>query len=413
MERLNELIPTVQTIREHLLPVGDLTTKGQGVNSDAEPLVFQPPRINAEVPGVKWEGLLGQAKAVIRLPEPSRWNGKVIIGATPAVRNEFSLDLLLSDLVLQRGYAFAACDKGTPNITLRDPKRSIGEWESHYQLLTNITQQLVKEFYDRPIQRTYISGVSNGGYITRMMLERHPELFDGGVEWEGVLWHPDSQHLLRELPIYLANYPVYRNWRGDRTRHEKNAAFERMTAAGLHPLSEPYWEQYYMMYWIVSLWLYGVTIDPSWEPFLAEWNNDWLKDPSELADYPIESRSVMIQEKIASISIFGDLQKPLLSIAGNWDCLVPFEHHAKAYERLINSNGNSHLHRLYEIPRGNHVDGLLRTQLGRQQPVQPFYEAAIFHLENWVENGILPPPSASYEHITDFSKEFPLLSSRR
>ena len=53
MERLNELIPTVQTIREHLLPVGDLTTKGQGVNSDAEPLVFQPPRINAEVPGVK------------------------------------------------------------------------------------------------------------------------------------------------------------------------------------------------------------------------------------------------------------------------------------------------------------------------------------------------------------------------
>ena len=409
MERLNEL-STVQTIREHLLPVGDLTTNGQGINSDAEPLVYQPPRIDVEVPGVKWEGLLGQAKAVIRLPEPSRWNGKVIIGATPAVRNEFSLDLLLSDIVLQRGYAFAACDKGTPNITLRDPKRSIGEWESHYQLLTKMTQQLANEFYDRPVARTYISGVSNGGYITRMMLERHPELFDGGVEWEGVLWHPDSQHLLRELPIYLANYPLYRNWRGDRTQHEKNAAYERMTAAGLHPLSEPYWEQYYMMYWIISLWLYGFNLDPSWRPFLAEWNNDWLKDPSELADYPIEMRLGMIQEKIASISIFGDLQKPLLSVAGNWDCLVPFEHHARAYEELIKVKGNSSLHRLYEIPRGNHVDGLLRTQLGRQQPVQPFYEAAIFHLEDWVENKILPPSSGIYEHIIDFTNDFPLRS---
>ena len=410
MERLSDVTPTAQTIKEHLQSATDLTTAGQGVNSDAEPLVIQPPKIVKRVAGFKWEGPLGKARAVIRLPDPAVWNGKVMIGATPAVRNEFSLDLLLGDLVLQRGYAYAACDKGTPHITLRNPRRSLREWDAHYTALTGLAQSLAKEFYDRPIERTYISGVSNGGYVTRLMIERHPELFDGGVEWEGVLWHPDSQHLLRELPVYLVNYPIYRNWRGDRTQHEKNAAFERLTAAGLHPLSEPYWEQYYMIYWIVSLWLYGFSLDPEWAPFQAGWNNDWLKDPSELANYPFEARSGMINETIKAIANSGNLQRPLLSVAGNWDCLVPFEHHARAYEKLVKRNGNPSFHRLYEIPRGNHVDGLLRNQQGLQQPVQPYYEAAIYHLEDWVERGIQPPPSAVYEHVAAFANELPLLS---
>lgn len=410
MERLNEVIPTAQEIKMLMQPATDLTTSGQGVHSDAEPLVFFPPKITKQVPGFKWEGKIGKMKVLIRLPDSTIWNGKIMIGATPSVRNEFSLDLLLSDLVLQHGYAFAACDKGTPNIILRDPNRSMVEWETNYIELTQLTQKVVQEFYDKPATHTYISGVSNGGYIARIMMERHAYLFDGGVEWEGVLWHPDSQHLLRELPIYLANYPIYRNWRGDRTQYEKNAAFGKLMHAGLHPLSEPFWEQYYMIYWIVSLWLYGFALDPDWLPFQAQWSNEWLKDPSILADYSFEARSGMINKVISSLANSGNIQKPFLSIAGNWDCLVPFEHHAKAYENLVKKNGNPALHRLYEISRGNHVDGLLRNHQGNQQPVQPYYEAAIYHLEAWVERGVQPPASAIFERVPDFIRDVPLFS---
>lgn len=389
-------------IRQHSQPYPDLTTQGRGVDEDTRVLVYRAPKIVVQVPGHEWFGTVGSSQAVLRFPNPELWNGKLVIGATPAVRGSRSLDWLVSDLVLQRGYAYAASDKGTPGLILRDPNRQMTEWVENYEILTKAAQLVCGLIYDKSVTRTYVLGVSNGGYLTRRLLESTGDLFDGGVEWEGVFHHPDSHPLLESLSILLQNYPVFKNFRGDRTRAEQTAAQAAMIDAGLHPDSSPYWRTYYSVYWMVSLWLYGRNLDPGWKPFEQPWNNDWIKDPAVLASYPWSERKDLVRPRMERISNTGQLQKPMLSVAGNWDCLLPFPHHAEAYAQLVKSSGRAAYHRLYEIHGGNHVDGLLRTELGRQQPVLPYFEAAFHYVEDWVERSVEPPQSGFFQRIEEF-----------
>jgi len=383
----------------------DLTTRIAGVHSDAEALVYGAPRLEKAVPGQFWHGRIGEAQAVVRLPDAAHWNGKLMIGGIPAVRNEYALDLILGDIALQRGYAYATCDKATPGLVLRNPARSISEWETSYQALTVEASRMVVEQYGAKPTRTYIAGLSNGGYVTRLMMERHPGLYDGAVEWEGVLWHANARHLLTTLPVYVKDYPIYCNWRGDRTTRERDAALQRLFDAGLPRASMPFWDVYFMVYWVLSLWLYGRSLDPEWKPFAAEWTNDWLRDASPIADYPWQERLDVLETRIAPIANSGKLTKPLLSVAGDWDCLVPFQHNAAAYADLVEKQGAGLHHRMYEITGGNHVDGMLRSGLQGQQLVQPYFEAALYYLEDWVERGIAPPASGRFERIDEFTEQ--------
>ncbi len=386
-----------------LQEVADLTSRGMGVDPDADALVYRWPKVERRIPGWLWQGRMQGAKSRVQLPRSDLWNGRLLIGGTPAVRGERSLDGVLGDIALQNGYVFATCDKATPSLVLRAPNRSMAEWLSVYKALTKQARELVTEVYGEKSRYTYIAGLSNGGYVTRRMLEEYPQLFDGGVEWEGVFWHPTSRHLLTTLPEWVMAYPVFRNWRGDYTLAERRQAHERLLSTGLTAASEPFWNDYFMVYWVVSLWLYGRNLDRQWQPFAVQWSNDWLRDPSFIGKYPWAERMEETASEIDKIANTGCIGKPLLSVAGNWDCLIPFQNHAQAYAELVASQGQADWHRLYEIEAGNHVDAMLRGKRQGQQPVQPFFEAALHHLEAWVEEGVLPPRAGKYTRIEEFS----------
>lgn len=206
------------------------------------------------------------------------------------------------------------------------------------------------------------------------------------------------------IPEYVESYPVYRNLRGDRGTDERDTAFSKLLDAGLHPLSEPYWELYYRAYWALTLWLYGRNLDPEWEPFKTEWSDRLIGETSPLTHYPWEDRREYLDERIRPLSNTGSIGKPLLSVAGNWDCLIPFKYHAEAYANLVWGQGRGHLHRLYEIDRGNHVEGLYQGSKGDQQSVHPYYEAAIYYLEEWVERNVMPPASGLYKSVEAFAQ---------
>lgn len=388
----------------------DLSTRGVGINPEAAPLVYNNPSIEQSVPGWEVKGTIENASYVMRFPESSYWNGKIMIGATPAVRNAYSLDLILSDLVMQKGYAYAVCDKATPGFTLRDPMRSMEEWFGAYFQLTESMKNEVAKRYGQSANKIYISGVSNGGYVTRSMLERYPQLYHGGVEWEGALWAPDVRHLLSTVADYVEAYPVYADLRGGTVKTERHAAYEKLLTAGLHPESEPFWKTYYQTYWLISLWLYGRNLDPEWEPFKQEWSNEWVANPSAIF-YPWKTREAQLYERTGRLWNTGKLTKPLLSVAGNWDCLLPFEYHAKAYAIMVEQAGAGKYHRLYEIERGNHVDGLLLYDKGNQQPVHPYYEATLNYFEKWVEDNALPPDSGAFSDIQSFYSDVTVLKS--
>ena len=373
--------------------VQDLTTRGQVAHEDAQALVYRPPRIHRPVPGYQWHGCLGRAQAIVRVP--CDWNGKLVIGATPAVRSEFALDHLVSDIVLQRGYAYAACDKGTPGLTLRDPGRSMAEWEDAYVRLIDTAKRVLALRFSQAPLRTYVLGVSNGGYVARILAERHPDRFDGAVDWEGVHWDPDGRHLLNTLPGWILGFAAYARAVG----RERDQLRDELVARGLPRGAEPHWAVYYQMYWLVTLWLYGRNLDPDWPAFQQPWSNDWLRDPSEIATYPAEERAARVAARIRPIGNSGRIGVPVLTVAGNWDSLLPFADHQIAYARKVAASGRGHLHRLYEIDRGNHVDGLLRLDRGEEQPVFPYFEAAFTRLEQWVEGGEEPPPSGLYRTV--------------
>src|SRR5919197_1328654 len=93
------------------------------------------------------------AQFVIRLPDA--WNGKLVVTGAPGVRKQYSLDVLISDWVLARGYIFAATDKGNSGANFfrdsREPGDAVAEWHTRVTELTRAAPPLPRvPRYGRP-----------------------------------------------------------------------------------------------------------------------------------------------------------------------------------------------------------------------------------------------------------------------
>src|SRR6476469_3002848 len=181
---------------------------------------------------------------VLRLPD--HWNGKLVVSGAPGTRTQYAGDFLFSDWLLARGYAYAMTDKGNDGSSFykdgKEPGDAIAEWNSRVTQLTKAVKQVVAQKYHHAPQRTYLFGISNGGYLVRWQLENQPALYDGGVDWEGTLFQAKAPNLLTYLPVALRNYPKYQAT-GD------EAAHRRMIRAGFARGSEFTWDYHYSVYW--------------------------------------------------------------------------------------------------------------------------------------------------------------------
>ena len=167
---------------------------------------------------------------VLRLPD--EWNGKLVITGASGNRPQYGNDFIISDWLLDRGYAFASTDKGNTGEEFykagENPGDSIAEWNYRVEELTRASKAVVERYYAQGPQLTYITGISNGGYLARYALEHTPELYDGAVDWEGNLFRAQGPNLLTYLPPAVKNYPDYADT-GD------EEAFRAITEAGSQP----------------------------------------------------------------------------------------------------------------------------------------------------------------------------------
>ena len=188
---------------------------------------------------------------VIRLP--AHWNGKLVVSGAPGTRRQYANDFIISDWVLARGYAFASTDKGNNGTSFYDdgstPGGSVREWNRRVTQLTKATKRVVAQRYGHGPRRTYMFGVSNGGYLTRWQLENHPAMFDGGLDWEGTLFRAAGPNLFTYLPTALRRYPTYAAT-GDQAAHDA------MIRAGFARGSEFLWPYHYSYYWDLTQRLY-------------------------------------------------------------------------------------------------------------------------------------------------------------
>ncbi|WP_255953720.1 tannase/feruloyl esterase family alpha/beta hydrolase [Streptomyces odontomachi] len=326
------------------------------------------------------------AQFVIRLPD--HWNGGLVVTGAPGNRKQYSTDALISDQVVAAGYAYAATDKGNTGPDFyrdgRRPGDALAEWNARTTQLTRAAQRVVHQRYGTTPRRTYMTGISNGGYLTRWQLEHQPRLYDGGVDWEGTLWTARGPNPLTVLPTAVA--------------YGSGAATPSdMYAAGFAPGSEFLWPYHQSAYWGLTQKVYRAVFDPGYDPdcpgaSAGSSTAEILAPCASDARYDYARRPAAVHAAVARVGLTGAIERPLLTLHGDLDTLLPIATDSAVYDRMVRAAGSGALHRFYTVAGGNHVDGLHDSFPDRVRPMLPCYRSAFAALTAWVEHHT-PPPS--------------------
>ncbi|EME64226.1 tannase/feruloyl esterase family alpha/beta hydrolase [Amycolatopsis decaplanina] len=309
---------------------------------------------------------------VLRLPD--RWNGGLVVSGSPGVRRQYANDRAIGDQVLAAGYAFAATDKGNTGADFhtdgRRPGDAIAEWNSRVTQLTIAAKAAVAHRYGSLPSRTLAAGMSNGGYLVRWQLENRPWLYDGGIDREGTLWHEDGPNLFTFLPPAIKAYPAY--VAGSARAHRQ------ILDAGFAPGSEFLWQYHNDVYWVLTQRIYQAEFDPAFAG----------------TDYDYATRPPSVHRAVERISLTGRIGKPLITLHGTLDTLLPITRDSDVYRQMVDGQGRAGLHRYYRIVDGNHVDGLYDAFPDKLRPIGPCFRTAFTALEGWLD-GVRPPASAT------------------
>ena len=341
------------------------------------------------VPGIQLDGRIasdptGQARFLLRLPKD--WNGRLVVAGASGTRSEFNGDFSWSDYVVQKGYAYASQNKGVLNLQLttaadplgcrlnpvsttfvnfydNGPNQQFARWQEYMVKAAQLARQGVASNYGRPPRFTYAVGTSNGGYQVRRAMETAPELFDGGVDWEGTFVDEHAPNLLTDLPAALLNYNDYAASGLD----PNSTAARNMRAAGYPPdiVASPtstLWTSYWAQFWEVTQCQWQKRLDPTYDTYGAGTGN---------YNYVARLSASDVGANMASFATTGRIQRPLVTVAGTMDALLPIDHHARAYARKVaaaQSRDHDHegwgprhderdaAYRLYEVQNGNHIE---------------------------------------------------------
>jgi len=343
--------------------------------------------ITKVVPGIQLDGRIasdptGQARFLLRLPKD--WNGRLVVAGASGTRSEFNGDFSWSDYVVQKGYAYASQNKGVLNLQLttaadplgcrlnpvsttfvnfydNGPNQQFARWQEYMVKAAQLARQGVASNYGRPPRFTYAVGTSNGGYQVRRAMETAPELFDGGVDWEGTFVDEHAPNLLTDLPAAVLNYNDY----AASGLNPDSTAARNIRAAGYPPdiVASPtstLWTNYWGAFWEVTLCQWQKRLDPTYDTYNAGPGN---------YNYVARLSASDVGANVASFATTGRIQRPLITVAGTMDALLPIDRHARAYARKV-AAAQSHDHdhwgahhddrdaayRLYEVQNGNHIE---------------------------------------------------------
>ena len=399
-------------------------------STDPTVISIGPTPTPSKVPGLQVSGWYAedprQARFLLRFPE--NWNGKLVVAGAAGNRSEFNGDWAWSNYVLSKGYAYASQNKGVLNLFFttatdplacrlnptssiyvhwyaNDPGKEFTQWTQYFLKTADLAKRAVKVAYDRTPRRTYAVGTSNGGYQVRRAIEEGPNLFDGGVDWEGTFVSPYGPNLLIDLPPAIANFPAYEASGYDET----SAAAQAIRAAGYPPdvkqtlaggVVDTLWKRNNTSYWEITMCQWQKRLDPTYDTY---------GDPG-LAGYNYQQR-IAVSNVFANVAAFqttGKIKKPLVTVAGTMDALLPINRHARAYEAAVDASrkgNNEHRnaqYRLYEVQNGTHIE----SYAGVFQPpppgipgfqplvlIQPHAQAAFNALVAHVESNAPLPPS--------------------
>jgi hypothetical protein len=376
--------------------------------------------ITRSVPGLQIDGRIagdpaGATRILLRLPD--QWNGKLVVAGSSGTRSEFNGDFAWSDYVLQRGYAYVSQNKGVLNFSVasidsgpppasdplacrlnptsriwvhfyaNDAATPFTRWTEVMIEAARIGRSALAARYGRAPARTYAVGTSNGGYQVRRALEAAPELFDGGIDSEGT-FVDSAENLLAFLPAAVRDYPAYAASGFD----ADSPAALRLRAAGFPPDivrgKDSLWGLYWTQFWEVTECQWQKELDPGYDTYGAG---------TASYDYTARRTAAALDKSVGVIATTGAIGRPLITVAGTMDALLPIDHQARAYARRVETAHSSSdssappAYRLYEVQNGNHFSSYKDT-FPELEFVEPHEERAFDLLVDFVEQGKPLPP---------------------
>ncbi len=372
--------------------------------------------VTRAVPGLQIQARIaadpqGQARFLLRLPED--WNGRLVVAGASGTRSEFNGDFSWSDYVVQKGYAYASQNKGVYNLRLstaadplacrlnpdlpvyvhfydNDAGQPFTRWAHFMVEAAKLARDGVRAGYGRPPRHTYAVGTSNGGYQVRRAIESAPQLFDGGVDWEGTFVDEHAPNLLTDLPAAILNFPDYRASGFDTAttaaRNIQGAGYPPDIVLATAPTPVTFWNNHWNQFWEVTQCQWQKRLDPGYDTY-----------GSGTGTYNYVSRLSYsdVGDARAAFANTGDIRRPLITVAGTMDALLPIDHHARAYARKVADNARKKHgaeYRLYEIQNGNHIETYQDT-FPQLELIEPHAQRAFDLLVDQVERGRSLPPS--------------------
>jgi len=426
-------------------PVTDL-----GVISNAPTVI--PTSSNGQVPGWEVYGWyaddpLGEARFLLRFPD--NWNGKLVVAGASGTRSEFNGDWAWSDYVLQKGYAYASQNKGVLNLYLlsltdqyyinepgadqlacrgnpgdtlwvhfydNDSGKPFTQWARYMIETAKVAQGTAKAFYGHAPHKTYAVGTSNGGYQVRRAVEEAPDVFDGGVDWEGTFINPLG-NILVSLPPAIKNFPAYvasgydPNSEAAREIREAGYPPDVVTRDNSGNVVASLWGNYSAHFWEVTMCQWQKRFDPSFNTF----GDLHANLAGNLPNYNYYQRlfKTDVGLDLLPVTTTGRIKRPLITVAGTMDALLPIKDQARVYadevEEWLKWKRDDEYYRknveyrLYEVQNGNHIESYVCTKtpcatgttasFPQLQIIQPHAQKAFDLLENYVEQGAKLPPS--------------------
>jgi hypothetical protein len=252
---------------------------------------------------------------------------------------------------------------------------------------------ILAHYGSRP-RRTYAVGTSNGGYQVRRAIETAPQLYDGGVDWEGTYVDPVAPNVLSALPPAIPNFGDYT---GSGFNPDSTAA-KNIVVMGYPPDlvqgTSSLWGLYWAQFWEVTWCQWQKRFDPSYDTYGSGTGTYSYLDRLSASDLGAD---------IAAITTTGDIGKPLITVAGFMDVLLPINLHARAYARAVAAalSDRDHqgadqqhqrpIYRLYEVQNGNHIETYKDT-FPQLELIQPHAQHAFDLLVKYVEPSVALPP---------------------
>jgi len=389
-------------------------------------------RITRVVPGIQLDARVtddptGEARFLLRLPDD--WNGRLVVAGASGTRSEFNGDFAWSDYVVQKGYAYASQNKGVLNLTLaaiqvtppadplacrlnpaspvwvhffdNDPGHPFTDWAPRMVQAAGLARDGVRAHFGRSPRKTFAVGTSNGGYQVRRAVESAPDLFDGGVDWEGTFADAGAPNILTDLPPAILNFPDY----AASGFNANSTAAKNIVAAGYPPDivsgTTSLWGLYSAAFWEVTQCQWQKRLDPTYDTY-----------GSGTGTYNYVSRlsAGNVGANFAAFATTGRIRRPLITVAGTMDGLLPIDHHARAYARKVaaaqqgrhgederGDDDDRPSYRLYEVQNGNHIE-TFKDVFPQLEFIQPHAQRAFDFLVDHVENRAALPPDQCIGH---------------